>query len=322
MSVDTKKVKVTFFITGQDDKSKTLNAPLQFGSLWKDHFSKSTKPKLQTRVLTNNSTTKTSTRDLVLSIIEWDKDAEFYFGYVGTFRDTTLPTKFNKDTLIDQNIDLDNQEEIMEKSYFLYYPKTDILVFHQNHLGPRADDLGYLLYMFGGLKRVHFEPIWKDADIKALLENNNVIKNGSLTLALPRNFSESNLDLSNSWSKEIISMMSSTGMSRLAINFWGRAGRKTEKGYLNDNIRAGIKELISTYGTSRRLGKSEPAIKKAEVTLKSGGKKQTLLNQDLSTKLDVNVVKGYPTLQGMRQTLVFAKTRCQDTLLQYYHQKR
>ncbi|HDM8048125.1 TPA: hypothetical protein P0E07_001197 [Vibrio fluvialis] len=317
MSFTKKKVSINFFITGQEDRSKAINTPDQFKKIWINKFATDKSPFFETRQVSNEK------RDIVLSIIDFDVQANFYFGYVGKLRNTTLPTKFNKQNLLEENISLGQEDEIMEKSYFIYYASLDILVFHYNHLGPRADDLAYMLYRSTGLTSVHFSSIWKDAEVKSLLEDGAVIKSGAISLAIPRQFDESSLDLSNNWSSSVLKMMSDTGMSSMTIKFRSRAStKKSGVSYMVDEFKGGMKELLDRFGGNRKAHKSEPSIRKAEIWTTDGKSRQSLLDQDLKNTQEVRVQAGYPTVPDMRQSLIHAKIACNDTLKQYYFDKR
>nr|PMF15149.1 hypothetical protein BCV20_08315 [Vibrio cyclitrophicus] len=240
---------------------------------------------------------------------------------MGVFRDTTLPTIYNRETATDKNIPLEETDEILEKSYFLYYENIDLLVFHQNHLGPRADDLSYMLFKHSGMQRVIFDPIWKKNSVKEILETGSIMKHGSLTLALPRDFKAAELDLSNVWADDIIKMMSKHGMSRMNINFWGRGStRKNEVGYLVEDIKDGVKELLSKFATGSQRKKGQPKISKAVATV-TGGEKQTLLDQELKCKVNVTVVNGYPDRSSMRGALIQSKLDSIEQLSPYIVKK-
>ncbi|EKO3997960.1 hypothetical protein ACJLUZ_001641 [Vibrio cholerae] len=336
MSATKKKVTVTFFITGQEDRSQAIPTPKMFEDIYKktcdavlkkdeslegeagekEDSTEAALPAIsKSMMLTEND------KSLVLAIHEYDPQANLFFGFVGVFRDTTLPTIYNKETDTDSNIPLSETDEILEKSYFVYYEKTDLLVFHQNHLGPRADDLAYMLFKFSGMKKVTFSPVWKKNSVKELLETGSVLKHGSLTLALPRDFKSANLDLENVWAEDIIKMMSKHGMSRMNINFWGRGStRKNVIGYLADDIKDGVKELLSKFASGSERTKGQPTISKAVATVR-GGEKQTLLDQELKQKVNVTVVNGYPHKNSMRTALINAKIESHDQLTPYLVEK-
>ncbi|ENM3796168.1 hypothetical protein NTH45_002785 [Vibrio cholerae] len=323
MERKTKNVKVTFFVTGQDDKRKPVKTPDQFDAVWKAHFLPQVQAKLKDPKFVKKGVFHQGDKNIVLWVDSYVTEADdpYYFGYVGVFRDTTLPTIYDRKTDTDSNIVLSDSDEILEKSYFLYYPTLDLLVFHQNHLGPRADDLAFMLFKFSSQKSVKFESIWKNHDLKAMLEDGSVLKKATLTIALPRSFKETDFDLSNDWSNDLVKMMYRSGMNKLTLQFWGRASaKKGEKGYISDTVKQGFKELVKKYsGGSARSG--DLKIKKAEAQMKDG-KSESLLSQELSTRMDVDVIGGYPEPTDMAQALIYAKIRCNDELKPYFVQTK
>lgn len=318
-----KEIKMTFFISGQESKQDDLLAPVVLKELWENNFSDITKrapiqvSKLDSKKAKN--TTELITKSFIVSLEDYDRDADYYFGYIGVFRDTVLPSVWNKLQKKDSNIALEMDDEILEKSYFIYYATSDLLVFHQNHLGPTADDLAYALSEKIE-EKISFDPIWKNADLKSLLEKDSLLKNGSITLALPRKFDSSNFNLTNAWSENIIKMMSDSGMSKMTVNFWGRAGtRKNQKGYISDTVKEGMNELLSKFhmGSER---KNEPKITKAEAQLTSHGKRESLLNQDLSTRQSITVIRGYPDKNEIKKALIMGKISKNNDLKMYIRQ--
>ncbi|ELP5903241.1 hypothetical protein WD376_004394 [Vibrio vulnificus] len=310
MKQSIKQVKVNYFLTGQSDKSQTIRTPEIFKSVWDNHFAQA-EPEIFFEV--QKRETEKTDRSLALYISEFDTDANFYFGYVGIFRDTMLPSILNKETKQDSNIVLSASDEILEKSYFLYYPNDDILVFHQNHLGPKSEDLSYMLFSASGLERVYFDPIWKSSHMRDVLESGSSLHRGYLTLALPRNFDALNLNFENQFCDEVIGMMSRTGMTRLKLEFAGRASRKKDiAGYLFDDIKHGLKEFITRFSTDS----STQLVQKAEAQLVGQGK-ENLLEQELSATMTITVVNGYPEPVEIRKTLVNAKVRVREELSAY-----
>ena len=320
MGKKNKEIKMTFFISGQDNKQDDLLAPVVLEQLWKNNFSDITKrePVQVSKIVTKKvkNATELTTKNFIISLDEYDRDANYYFGYIGVFRDSVLPSVWHKSQKKDSNIPLEMDDEILEKSYFIYYAISDLLVFHQNHLGPTADDLAYALSAEID-EQISFAPIWKNADLKSLLEKNSLLKNGSITLALPRKFDGSNLNLTNSWSENIIKMMSESGMSKMTVNFWGRADtRKNQRGYISDTVKEGINELLSKFhmGSER---KDEPKITKAEAQLTGHGKRESLLNQDLSTRQSITVIRGYPDKNEIKTALIMGKMSKSNDLKPY-----
>ncbi|ANT69181.1 hypothetical protein [Aeromonas hydrophila] len=308
-----KKVKVGFYITGQDDKRKKITTPDLFVKVWNDFFSDALTRK---PVSEKMNIGEASIKDLVLFMDEYDTKENVFFGYIGVFRDSILPTIFSKTNGLDKNIPLEDSDEILEKNYFMYYMEKDILVFQQNRLGPRADDLAYFLFKATHQSRVSFESIIRGEDMRSLLEHGSVLKNAQITIALPRHFEPGSFELENSWASHIIKMMSDSGMSRINLQVWGRARvKKSEQNYIVDNIKDGLRELLSkcTLGT----GDSRiPWIPKAEAQVENNERKN-LINKELTETPSVMVEKGYATRDRIKLALVLAYTRQENELAMY-----
>lgn len=308
-----KKVKVGFYITGQDDKRKKIATPDLFLNVWNSFFSDALTRK---PVSEQMNIGEASIKDLVLFMDEYDQKKNVFFGYIGVFRDSILPTIFNKTDGLDKNIPLTDSDEILEKNYFMYYAAQDILVFQQNRLGPRADDLAYFLFKATKLSRVSFESIIRGEDMRSLLEHGSILKNAQITIALPRNFEPGSFELENSWASHIIQMMSESGMSRINLQVWGRAKiKKSEQNYIVDNIKDGFRELLTkcTLGT----GDSRiPWIPKAEAQVENSERKN-LINKELTETPSVMVEKGYATRDRIKLALTLAYSRQEKTLAAY-----
>ena len=315
-----KNIKVTFFITGQENKQNKIKTKCFFEKLWEDNFSllDEKNPISMTKLISKNSQATTLTNKVfILDLHSYDKLNDFYFGYIGVFRNTVLPSVWNTVNNKGTNIALKNDDEILEKSYFIYYPSSDLLAFHQNHLGPRADDLAYVLSKKDiKNENISFSPVWKDSDMKSLLETGSILKKGIITLALPRNFDSSDLKLTNSWSEDIINMMSDSGMSKMTVNFWGRASRKKgASGYVSNLVKEGIAELLSKFNLGSER-KNQPKIIKAEAQLINGETK-SLLNQDLSTTKRIEVFNGYPKEESIKKAILDARDDKESELIKY-----
>lgn len=303
-----KNITCSFFLTSQDDKSQpspSIDAMHQACEYYKNVILGTEKPWSE-----NSSIWKTK-----LSLISkfTDSDNEYYFGAIGRYRDTTLPfieKNIDGKNPVEKRIELDDSDEILERSYFIYYPKHDILVFHENHLGAKVSDLSYLFYKHLSVN-IFYSPIWKTESIKSLLEDDSLLKKGCISIAVPRNFEATNFNLSNSWSKDILKMMSDNGMSNINLDFRGRAKiKKSEKSYINNSITKGIVELISKFPSGKNIKQkskiNEPIINAAHIRLAGQDQEINLLDEQVKYKMKVLARSGYPNENDIQKALVFA----------------
>ncbi|ELI6431652.1 hypothetical protein RRM65_001383 [Aeromonas salmonicida subsp. salmonicida] len=308
-----KKVTVGFYLTGQENKSKNIPTEDLFSAVWGSHFSDALTRK---PISDKMSVGEAGIKDIILFMDEYDATENSYFGYVGVFRDSILPTIYNRTHGTDKNIPLDDTDEILEKNYFCYHAKHDLLVFQHNRLGPRADDLAYMLFKATRQSRVSFDPIIRGQDMKDLLETGSILKNAQITIALPRNFNPDTFHLENNWASDIIRMMSSSGMSRINLKIWGRAKiKKNDPSYILDSIKDGFHELLNKC----YLGTGEsriPWIPKAEAQLENDERKN-LINNELTDTPSVTVEKGYASRDRIKLALSLAFTRQKKELDPY-----
>ncbi|MNG59657.1 hypothetical protein D3C81_114380 [compost metagenome] len=295
-----KKLRIGFFTSSTGTKTKTSNAQGAFENLYNRCAS----------LINNAHTAELHDKKLKIVFHEKDVDAKFYFGYVSCSRDGFHLPYIGDENWNEHNIPLDDKKYIVERTYFLYYYESDILLLSLNHLGPKERDLSYLLFSTYDLsKPISFEAIWKKESIKQLLETGSTLRSCEVTMAAPRNFNATNYDLTNSFSKNLVEMMVGMGGTHLKLNLRGRAsGRKSIKGYLSDEVKEGLKELLEKV----------PAImRKAEVTQPKDTKSKSLLDQVLISAKSVSTIDGYSNPTEVRLALVSAKIDHLDYLKEY-----
>jgi hypothetical protein len=297
---NTKRMRIGFYTSSSGTKTTVSNAQVAFEKLY-----------TSTVTPTQSSyTTDSDKKKLKLVFFEKDVNAEFYFGYISCSRDGFHLPYIGDENWDEHNIPLDDKKYIVERTYFIYYYKKDILLLSQNHLGPKDSDLAFILYQHSEItKPVSFEAIWKKESVKELLETGTALRSCEITLAAPRKFNAVDYDLSNSFSKSMIEMMAGMGGSHLKLSLRGRASqRKLIRGYLSDEVKSGIKELIE---------KVPFLVKKANVTQPKDTKTKSLLDQVLISEKNVRTKDGYATFSDVRIALLNAKIDNQSYLKQY-----
>lgn len=295
-----KKMRIGFFTSSSGTKTTVSNAQTAFD-------------KLYTNTVTpdqSSYTTETNNKKLKLVFIEKDTKAEFYFGYISCSRDGFHLPYIGDENWDEHNIPLDEKKYIVERTYFIYYYTTDLLVLSQNHLGPKYSDLAFILFQHSDAnKPVAFEAIWRKESVKELLETGTALRSCEITLAAPRKFSAVDYDLSNSFSKSMIEMMAGMGGSHLKLSLRGRASnRKLIRGYLSDEVKTGIKELIE---------KVPFLVKKANVTQPKDTKTKSLLDQVLISEKNISTKDGYAVYTDVRTAMINAKIDNKTYLKQY-----
>ena len=295
-----KKIRIGFFTSSSGTKTTVSNAQIAFDKMYNSCVTPNS----------NAYTTDYQKKKLKIVFLEKDNHANFYFGYISCSRDGFHLPYIGDENWDEHNIPLDDKKYIVERTYFIYYFKTDILVLSQNHLGPKDNDLAFLLFQHSDNdKPVSFSSIWRKESIKDLLETGNTLRSCELTLAAPRKFSAVDYDLSNSFSKSMIDMMAGTGGSHLKLSLRGRASqRKLVRGYLSDEVKSGIKELLE---------KVPFLVRKANVTEPKDTTTKSLLDQVLLSEKNVHTTEGYAKETDVRTALINAKIENDHYLKQY-----
>jgi len=262
--------------------------------------------------VTNNSFDTTyKNKKLKIAFLNKDVVANYYFGYMSCSREEYLLPYIGDEHWNEQNIPLDDKKYIVERTYFLYYYESDILVLTQNHLGPKESDLAYLLYSQSGQPGANFsfQAIWKGETVRELLETGSTLRSCEIVLAAPRNFNVTSYQLNSSFSKELVEMMVGLGGTHLKLSLRGRAsGKVSVKSYLADGVKEGLKELLEKIPT---------IVKKAAVTEPKNPNEKNLLDQVLISEKNIYTVHGYGTDSDVFQALISAKIDNKEYLKKY-----
>lgn len=259
-------------------------------------------------------TTETKTRGLKLVILDKDELQKNYFGYISWRRDSLLPFIEDGETRSERIIPLNDKDSVVERTYFTYYYETDILSLTMNHLGPKVNDLSFLLFNKTGMQNINFEAIWKQESMKELLDDGNILRSFDLTVAAPRNFNKSNYRFNNPLTKEIVDMVVGLGGSHLRLNMRGRIRtKKAGFDYLKATVTDALKELLELFPK----GSGGLQIKKIEVTEPSNANPKSLLDQVLIGTKTILVKSGYPSDSDIRTAMTSAKIENRHYLAQY-----
>lgn len=299
----TRRVRVGFFTGNGSKKDGSSTAKLAFEQI--TTAASATFPLIHT--------TEAQNRGLKLVIIEKDTALQAYFGYVSWRRNCLLP--FIEDaTGSERTIPLSDKDSVVERTYFIYYYETDLLAMTLNHVGPKVNDLAFILYNKTKMKNVTFEAIWRQESMKELLEDGNILRSFDLTIAAPRNFNKANYKIKNDLTNDIIDMVVGMGGSHLRLNMRGRMRPKNQGfNYLKNTVTDTIKELIELFPR----GSGGLKIKKIDVTEPSNTTPKSLLDQVLIGTKTIIVKNGYPSDSDIRTAMISAKIENENYLTQY-----
>jgi hypothetical protein len=300
----TRRVRVGFFTGNGSKRDGTSAAKLAFEQIT------ATTPAAFPMVYT----TETKSRGLKLVLLDKDTLQHSYFGYVSWRRDCLLPFIEDSETGSERTIPLSEKDSVVERTYFIYYYETDLLVMTLNHLGPKVNDLSFILYNKTDMKNVTFEAIWKHENMKELLEDGNILRSFDLTIAAPRNFNKANYRIKHGLTDDIIDMVVGMGGSHLRLHMRGRIRPKREGfNYLKSTVTDAIKELLELFPR----GSGGLRIKKIDVTEPSNTSAKSLLDQVLIGTKTIVVTSGYPSDSDIRTAMTSAKIENANYLAQY-----
>lgn len=255
-------------------------------------------------------------RQLKIQFIDKSVEGDFYFGYMSRKRRSAHLSYISDEDWIEEKIPLVGSKLLSERTYFIYYPKADLLILTLNHLGPKHSDLAYILFSSDPASSpIAFEAIWKQESIKELLETGSALRTCEISIAIPRNFNESNYDLSGSFAKQIIMMANGTSSSHMTLLLRGKSPlKKNLKGWLTTDVKESIKELLEKFpGGSGGL-----QVEKADVIAQGDRRKRSLVDQVLTIKKTVIIQPdGYTMDTDILTAMVQAKIDNARYLAQY-----
>lgn len=256
-------------------------------------------------------------RELKLQFIDRSLDDGSYFGFMSRRRKSATLAYITDSTWVEEKIPLTGAKALSERTFFIYYPEIDILILSLNHLGPKHSDLAFLLFNSNDdASPISFEAIWKEESIKELLETGSNLRSCEISVAIPRNFNASNYELDGMFARQMINMIKGTSSSHLTLSLRGHSPlKKKTKGWLEDDVKASLKELLEKFpGGDGRL-----TIEKADVVAQGDRKKKNLVDEVLTTKKMVTIQKdGYPTDTDVKNAMIQAKAENVRYLTQYY----
>ncbi|HGN0166387.1 hypothetical protein [Proteus mirabilis] len=308
LSKRVKRLRIGFYTSSDVTKNKNSSLTKKaFNTLYKEC----------TSTLINYKIVGNQERKLKITFLEKDDDAGFFYGFMTMHRNSAhLAYISDNDTFLERKIPLTPLQSLAERSYFLYYFNTDLLLLSENHLGPKATDLSYALFSLSNREsRVSFSAIWKEESIRELFESGTILKTCEVTIAAPRDFNKTNYDLKHNLSSQIAEMLAGSGTSHLDLVLRGKSS-KTSKGYeyLSEDVKQSIKEMIEKF----KGGKSGAEVQRADVIRKGSNRKTSLLDQVLRHTKNVIIQNdGYPKDDDVKQALIQSKIDNLQYLSQY-----
>lgn len=149
----------------------------------------------------------------------------------------------------ERELELDEGENILEKSHFQYHADMGVIVVQRNVMCIGHTKLAILFAEAGYTCALN--PVVNPADLRKLAQGNMMLKHAKISIARPTNpalFQGLEHDFNNT----IFQSMDQTGSAKLNAEFRGDGrSRDPERRYLDPRIKRAFRELTATFDVDR-----------------------------------------------------------------------
>jgi hypothetical protein len=160
------------------------------------------------------------------------------YGEFVKFRDSDLPHIGELGNKVEHEIGLEEREGLIEKNYFIYYKRYNLIVYQQNGNGSTANQFGQYLTQVTGETTV-LQPILEPGAMARLMKKDMKPKYLEVSFAKPKNKDIIPNDL---WTKDVFSMLNNSGGNNAFIRV--SLGQGSRGRFLNQSVKKSIKELM------------------------------------------------------------------------------
>lgn len=171
-----------------------------------------------------------------------------YKGIIGKHRNIDLPpaAAIGGD---ERELELEEGENILEKSHFTFYSNMNVLVLQNNIMCIGNAKLGELLAENG--YTCSLNPIINPADIKKLAQGNMMLKYAKLRIARPRN--PELLDgIEHDFNNNIFQMLSNSNTTSFNLELRGNTRSKNPgERYLDNRLKRALSEAVTTFDVAK-----------------------------------------------------------------------
>ena len=229
-------------------------------------------------------------------------------GIIGKHRNIDLPHV----AIIGGNereIDLEDNENLLEKTHFSYHSDFSIIILQHNYLCINYHNLSK--YLTDNNNVISLNPIIEPESLEWLLNNHVQIRTAEFKIARPTNpelFNGIHHDFNNS----IISTLKGSGSATINLTIRGNARSDiAEERYLAGTIKGAIRELLTTFD-----------VKKCKFLLENDetniANPVDLVSELLSYIKEIDVNGRYPSSLDVWSALDEAKNEKQKELEKYF----
>ncbi|MED0060465.1 hypothetical protein RCU70_04180 [Escherichia marmotae] len=185
----------------------------------------------------------------------FDRFANSVCGQFRKFRNTDIPEigSIGEDA---EQIELDDDQGLIEKNFFVYYEQNDLLAWHKNAHSSGINQFVNFLSSVAGVK-VTAGPIIQSDAIARLMSGDVELKKIEFTLPRPTN---PQLYPQDDFGSTILSMMNSADADSLKISMGIDLRRTDTEGKLANRLKSTLRNLVSNGASTARAHVLEDGI--------------------------------------------------------------
>ncbi|MGX1179365.1 hypothetical protein AB7M31_002433 [Pseudomonas sp. IAP-CY TE4608] len=184
--------------------------------------------------------------------LTYRSDTRSYAGQIRKIRKADLP-EVGAPGQHSKTIELDADEGVIEKNFFVFYKENSLLVMHRNDTGNTANHLAQLLTGALGVA-FYAAPLIQPDQAEKLLNNKLNIKKFSVKVPKPTN---PELYPQDSISAKTIELLNQSGADSLDVTFTIDQKLDTSAGRLTNALQSAIGSLLSMGATKAKLETDE-----------------------------------------------------------------
>jgi hypothetical protein len=184
--------------------------------------------------------------------LKYRPDTDSYVGQIRKIRKADLP-EVGAPGRDGKKLELDSDEGVIEKNFFIYYSHNCLLVLHRNDDGNTGAHLAQLLSASAGVL-FYAGPIIRPDQAEKLLNNQLSIKKFSVKIPKPTN---PDLYPQGSISAKTIELLNQSGADSLDITFSIDQRVETSAGRLSSALQSAVGQLLAMGATKAKLDTDE-----------------------------------------------------------------
>lgn len=235
--------------------------------------------------------------------LTYRSDTRSYAGQIRKIRKADLP-EVGAPGQHSKTIELDADEGVIEKNFFVFYKENSLLVMHRNDTGNTANHLAQLLTGALGVA-FYAAPLIQPDQAEKLLNNKLNIKKFSVKVPKPTN---PELYPQDSISAKTIELLNQSGADSLDVTFTIDQKLDTSAGRLTNALQSAIGSLLSMGATKAKLETDE------------NGKilPIDLIANRIYSKQSIKINSSFPPSESMYQLADKARNEQKELLDEYF----